>query len=72
MAVKEDLYALHFVPGKTQEMYERVVLGNPGVLWFVPDQHKNQEMCNKTVEEEADILKLVPYHYKTREMCEKN
>ena len=50
--VKKLPFEIIYVPDeyKTQEMYNKSILENGGMLKSVPDCYKNQKMCSKTVD----------------------
>ena len=44
---------------ETQEMCDKVILENGGMIMFVCDYYKNQKMINKTVDNYALALEFV-------------
>ena len=50
-AVKKLLFVIRYVRDryKTQEIYDKVIAENGGMLKFVPDCYKNEQLCNKAV-----------------------
>ena len=52
----------------TQEMYERIVYKNPGILEYISDHFKNREMCNEAVEEDPLLLRYVPDWFVTQQL----
>ena len=50
-------------------MCNEVVINEPEVLVYIPDQYITQEMCNSAVSKIPWVLKYVPDQYITQEMC---
>ena len=50
-AVKKLLFVIRYVRDqyKTQEIYDKVIAENGGMLKFVPDCYINEQLCNKAV-----------------------
>ena len=67
--VKELPFVIRYVLDqyKTQEMYDKAILENGGILESLPDCYK--AMCNKAVDNHA--LKFVLDCCKTRKKCNK-
>ena len=57
---------------KTQQMCEKFVLENGGMLIFIPDCYKDQRICNKPVDNYAHALGSVPNWYKTQKNVRKS
>ena len=45
---------------KSQQMCEKVISNNPGILKFIPNRYKTQKMCKKKA------VDYVPYFYATQ------
>ena len=56
---------------KTQQICDKVILENSGMIIFAPDCYKDQNMCNIAVDKYAHALGSVPNCYKTPKLCNK-
>ena len=54
-----------------QQMYEKIILDNSGMLQFIPNCCKTQKMYKKGVDHCSHVLEFAPDCYMTKEMCEK-
>ena len=68
-AVKKLPYLLRYVPDqyKTQQIGDKAILENDGILNSLPDCYKNQEICKNY----PDTLEFVPECCNTQKMCDK-
>ena len=60
-SVRKLPYLLRYVPGqyKTQQMCNKAILENGGILNSVRNCSKNKEMCNKAVDNYPHALEFV-------------
>ena len=56
---------------KTQQISNKAVIENSGMLESVLDQCRTQEMCDKAVDNYRHALKFVPSCFKIQDMCYK-
>ena len=65
-AVKKLLFAILHIPNqyKTQQMCDKLILEDPGMLQFIPYHYKTQEMCDKAVDYHLFTLESIPVCYK--------
>ena len=72
-AAKKLPAEIRYVPDqcKTQQMRNKAILWNSGMLDPVRDWYKTQEMCDKAVDDYAYALEFVPNCFKTQKMCNK-
>ena len=62
MQLKNYLFVIRYIPDryKTQQMCDKAILENGGMLKSVHDCYKNQKMFDKTVDNYPHTVKFFP------------
>ena len=70
-AVKILPFVIKYAPDqyKTNEIYDKVIIENCGMLGFISAYYKDQKMCNKAGNNYSHALIIVSNCYKTQKMC---
>ena len=68
--VKKLPFLIKYVPDrcKAQQLCDKVIIENDGMIMFIPDQYITQE-CDNVVNNYPDTLESVPDCFMTQKLC---